>query len=413
MALTLKKNFGFALIGNLGYAASQYIILLVFIKLFSTEDVGKFIFAGAFTTPLMLALEMQLRNFYITDHESGLGFADYTIFRVITTLVGVVGLGLTAYFVKVEYFYVILIVALIKSFESQLDLLYGVYQKNHQLDYVAYSRVIRGITAIFVVTSLSLIFKDLLVSLTGYFFSWFILYFFYERRQVIKRGFLKKEDLELVTPKISNLKLLFKICLPMFLAIYVDKYYLNYPRLTVEKYFGIEALAVFGSLLYFKSLGGQFISSLAQAAIPKMSNFVAKRAYSSLHKLLIKMMIIGCGIGLILTIISYFFGEEILNILYTHEYAKYRNVLVVVLLGTTITFSYIFVGTALTCIRKQWVKLPISVVSFILLFSLVHFVKLEGLLDISLIVLYVELFSLVVYLIIYFIFIKTISSSNV
>lgn len=406
MGLTLKKNFGFALVGNLGYAASQYIILLVFIKLFSTEDVGQFIFAGAFTTPLMLALEMQLRNFYITDHSDKLKFSDYATFRLITTCIGVVGLVITAYFVKPEFFLVIMVVALIKSFESQLDLLYGVYQKNHQLDYVAYSRIIRGIVAIIVVVALSFIFSDILISLLGYLFSWFLLYYFYERKQVVNRGFIKKEDLKLSFPKSKNLKYLLGICAPMFLAIFVDKYYLNYPRLSVEKYFGVEALAIFGSLLYFKSLGGQFISSLAQAAIPKMSNYVKAINYRALNKLLFKMIFLGALIGSILTIILYFFGDVILRILYTEEYAKYNDVLIVILLGTTVTFSYIFIGTALTCIRKQWIKLPISIVSFILLFGLINFSKLESIINIALIVLYVELFSLVAYFIVYFYFIN-------
>lgn len=411
MALTLKKNFGFALIGNLGYALSQYIILLVFIKLFSMEDVGQFVFAGAFTTPLMLALEMQLRNFYITDHSSNLKFADYTLFRVCTTFIGVLALAITAYFVRPEYFYVILIVALIKSFESQLDLLYGVYQKNHQLDYVAYSRIIRGLVAIVVVTSLSFIYKDIMISLIGYFISWFILYYFYERRQVVKRGFLTKDDLKLVRLDWKKMQVLIALCLPMFFAIFVDKYYLNYPRISVEKFFGVEALAVFGSLLYFKSLGGQFISSLAQAAIPKMASFVKNRLYKSLNILLFKMIIIGSCIGLLLTAFLYFFGEPILTILYTKDYAKYSNVLTVILLGTTVTFSYIFIGTALTCIRKQWVKLPISIVSFILLFSLISFSKLENMIDISFIVLYVEIFSFFIYFVSYFTFIKRIDDA--
>ena len=405
MGLTLKKNFGFALVGNLGYAASQYIILLVFIKLFSTEDVGQFVFAGAFTTPLMLALEMQLRNFYITDHSTELGFRDYTIFRTITAVIGVIGLGLAAFIFKPEYFYIILIVALIKSFESQLDLLYGVYQKNHQLDYVAYSRIIRGIVAIVAVVSLSIVFNDILISLLGYLISWFVLYYFYERKQVVKRGFLNKEDLKLVCPKWLKMKYLLVLCLPMFFSIFIDKYYLNYPRLTVEKYFGIEALAIFGSLLYFKSLGGQFVTSLVQAAIPKMSTYVSRSDFRALNILLMKMMSIAISFGLGLTVFFYFFGDFAIEILYTKEYAVYNDVLVMILIGATIAFTYLYIGSTLTCIRKQWVRLPISIISFVLLYLMINFSKLVELIDIAILVVYVELFTLALYTLAYFYFI--------
>lgn len=406
MALSLKKNFGFALAGNLGYAASQYIILLIFIKLFSKEDVGQFIFAGAFATPLMMALEMQLRNFYITDNNQNLSFSDYNIFRFISTSVGVAILVCLAYFLHYEYFIVISIVVLIKSFESQLDLLYGVYQKNNQLNYVAYSRIIRGTVAIIVVSLLSFIFKNIQISLLGYLISWFALYFFYERKQVIKRGFLNSTDFSIKMPELKSLKILLFLCAPMFISIFIDKYYLNYPRVAVEKYFGIEAVAIFGSLLYFKSLGGQFIASLAQAALPKMSSFVKNSSYKNLNILLFKMIILGALSGIILTILVYFCGNTILTILYNHEYAQYNNVLVYILIGSTITFSYIFVGTALTSLRKQWVKLPISILSFVALFLSITVYKPQSIADISRYIVYVESGCFILYFSSYYYFLR-------
>lgn len=405
MSLSLKKNFGFALIGNFGYALCQYIILLVFVKLFSTEDVGKFIYAGAFTTPLMLALEMQLRNFYVTDHENKLKFFDYNVFRLLATLLGVSLLGILAIIICPEYFYIIIIVALIKSFESQLDLIYGVYQKNHHLNFVAYSRIIRGVVAVIVVAGLSFVFRNIIVSLLGYLLSWFVLYYFYEKNQVVKRGFIKKNEFKIVQPQKGKMMNLISMCLPIFIAIFIDKYYLNYPRLSVEKYFGVNILAIFGSLLYFKSLAGQFVTSLIQAAMPKMAVYVQKKEYISLNKLLAKMIIIAASLGLTLTLVFYFFGTFFLRLLYTEEYVPYSDVLVVILLGTTVSCCYLYIGSTLTCIRKQWVRLPISIISFVMLFSLINFNHLNGLMDIAKIVLYVELFSLVMYLFVYFFFI--------
>src|SRR5690606_35486930 len=169
------------------------------------------------------------------DHNSGLLFADYSIFRNITAAIGVIILSAIAYYTKPEYLLVILIVALVKSFESQLDLLYGVYQKNNQLNYVAYSRIIRGTVAIIVVSLLSFIFKNIQISLLGYLISWFALYFFYERKQVIKRGFLNSTDFSIKMPELKSLKIPLFLCAPMFISIFIDKYYLNYPRISVEK----------------------------------------------------------------------------------------------------------------------------------------------------------------------------------
>ncbi|MCH7401707.1 hypothetical protein ACFOUP_01095 [Belliella kenyensis] len=408
MALSLRKNFGFSVIGNLFYAASQYIILLIFIKLYSIEDVGMFIFAGAFTSPVMLALDMQLRNFYITDQKNELALNDYFGFRTISNILGLIGLTLAAFFLKPEYLVVILIVSLIKVFESQLDLIYGVYQKKHHLDYVAYSRAVRGILAVFSVGLVSFIFRDLIYSLLAYLVSWFILYFLYERRQVVKRGFAKLNEFRFSVPNKRNLGLLLTLCIPMFFSILVDKYYLNYPRLKVESLFGVEMLGIFGSLLYFKSLGGQFISSVAHASMPKLSEFVFNKNKKSFNILVLKMVGVGFLIGFTLTGIIYLGGERLLVMIYTKEYAIYNDVLVLILIGTTITFSYVFITSAITAMRKQWVRFPISIISFTVLLVLFRFFSVDTLRDIAIIVILAEAVSFVIYYSTYIVFINRI-----
>lgn len=406
MGLSLKKNFGFALIGNLFYAASQYVILLIFVKMYSMEDVGTFVYAGAFTTPVMLALEMQLRNLYITDDETYLKYRDYNTFRVLTSLVGFVCLLLAAYFLSYEYFIVIAIVAAIKMFESQLDLIYGIYQKKNHLDFVAYSRIIRGIVAIVMVLVVTLIARNIVFSLLAYLFSWFVLYFFYERRQIVKRGFIAKDQLAMGKFDFAKFKYLLVICIPVFCSIFIDKYYLNYPRLSVEKLLGVEALAVFGTLLYFKVLGGQFVTSLAQAAMPRLAKYVLNYEKKLFLKLVTQMIFIGILIGAFLVIGAYFFGPFVLRLLYTEAYAKYADVLVVILLGTMITFGYSFITSSFTALRKQWVRLPISIFMLVTIFLFFKFIPVTNLLDIAYIVLYSEAINFIVFYTTFIIFFK-------
>ena len=406
MGLSLRKNFGFALVGNLSYAASQYAILLIFIKLYSMEDVGKFVYAGAFTTPLMMALEMQLRNFYITDNGDKLSFKDYISFRTLSSIIGGIVLILAAWFLQPAYLAVIIIVTLIKTFESQLDLIYAVYQKEHKLDYVAYSRIIRGIVAVIVVALVSILLKNILISLSAYLACWVLLYFFYERKQVVKRNFIDFDSLRLHGLSKEKIKYFIILCAPVFCAIFIDKYYLNYPRLSVERFLGIEAVAVFGSLLYFKSLGGQFISSAAQAAMPKLADYIKENKKKAFTKLVLMMIGIGLLIGLVLVLGAWFFGKEILILLYTEEYANYNDVLVIVLLGTMVTFGYTFITSAFTAIRKQWIRLPVSILMLGVLITFFYLKNINTLMDVAYIVLYSELINLVVFYLLFIVFIK-------
>jgi|SaaInlStandDraft_1057018.scaffolds.fasta_scaffold03629_9 O-antigen/teichoic acid export membrane protein len=406
MALSLRKNFGFALIGNLCYALTQYLILVIYIKFFTSENVGSFIFASAFSTPLMMSLDAQLRNFYVTDQNNKYSFAAYFTFRFLTSIFGFVFISVISILLYPELFYFIGIVVLIKVFESQIDLIYGIYQKNNRLDYIAYSRIIRGSIALFSVFCVSYLFENILYSLSAYLFSWIFIFFLVEKKLVVKRGFIVKDEFKLLLSNILVLKPLFFLCLPMFFSIFLDKYYLNFPRLQVEKIFGLEMLGIFGSLMYFKSIGGQFITSLAQSAVPKLAEYYKNGLFKSFKLLLWKMISIGFSIGICLTLVSYLFGYSILSVLYTEEYSKYNDVLTFILIGATFTFSYTYIATALTSIRKQWVRLPISLFSFFILAVLFFSMKLKNLTDVTIIVLFVEALTFIVYYSVYFYFLR-------
>lgn len=380
--------------------------------MYSMEDVGTFIYAGAFTTPLMLALEMQLRNLYITDDESHLSFKDYNSFRIVTSSIGFICLLLASLFLKPEYFIVIAIVAAIKTFESQLDLIYGIYQKKNYLNFVAYSRIIRGIVAIVVVLCATLIFQNIVFSLLAYLFSWVVLYFFYERRQIVKRGFIESVQLKFKKIDIKKYRHFVIVCLPVFCSIFIDKYYLNYPRISVEHVLGVEALAVFGSLLYFKTLGGQFITSLAQAAMPRLAEYVKKQQKTLFLNLVMRMVFLGIVIGGALAIGAYFWGPFFLRLLYTEEYAKYGDVLVIVLLGTMITFGYSFITSSFTALRKQWIRLPISILMLTTIALFFVFTPVRDLLDVAYIVLYAEAINFILFYVIFIIFFKRFFSNG-
>ena len=118
------------------------------------------------------------------------------------------------------------------------------------------------------------------------------------------------------------------------------------------------------------------------------------------------MISIGFSIGICLTLVSYLFGYSILSVLYTEEYSKYNDVLTFILIGATFTFSYTYIATALTSIRKQWVRLPISLFSFFILAVLFFSMKLKNLTDVTIIVLFVEALTFIVYYSVYFYFLR-------
>ncbi|WP_312697181.1 hypothetical protein [Sphingobacterium mizutaii] len=397
---TIRKNVLSSLIGNLVYAFGQYLILILFIKLFTKAEVGEYLFALAFVTPINLGFDLQLRTLYVTESNKNISFSDYYTFRWITNILSILISVIAIVFYKSEYFLIVLVVSLIKAIETHLELIYGVYQSNFRLDFVAKSKIIRTVVSLIVVSLIVFLFKNLAIGLISYLAIWILLLFFYEKESVLDLGFLKQSDFK-IQINAQNIKYLIYNSAPLFFAIIIDKYYANYPRLAIEKYLGLNDLAIFGSLLYFKTLAGQIISAIGQATAPNLSLFFREQKYKLFNRLVWKLIFAGFFVGLLGVFIVYFLGEWILSIVYNQEYAVYKNILLLILIGASISFSYIFIGTALTCMRKQWVKLPISIIGFSLLVLFFAFKSPQDLETVAKFLLYIEGLIFTLYFIIY------------
>ncbi|MGJ1205948.1 hypothetical protein [Sphingobacterium lactis] len=403
---TIKKNIFSSLVGNLIYAFGQYLILILFIKFFTKAEVGEYLFALAFVTPINLGFDLQLRTLYVTESNKNIKFTDYYSFRLITNFLSVFIALVAILIYNKDYLLIVFIVSLVKAIETHLELIYGVYQSNFRLDIVAKSKVVRTVVSLIVVALIVLITKNLLLALVSYLAVWILLLFLYEKRSVLKLAFLKPESFSFKINK-ENLNYLLINSAPLFFAILIDKYYANYPRLAIEKHLGLSDLAIFGSLLYFKTLAGQIITAIGQSTAPNLSLYYKQRKTKLFYNLIWKLILAGFSVGILGVIISYMFGEEILALVYSKDYSIYNNVLQLVLIGATVSFSYIFIGTALTCMRKQWVKLPISLIGFIILIIQFHFLNPNDLITVAKFLIFTESIILILYFLVFWYFLKT------
>lgn len=408
---TTKKNIFSSLIGNLTYAFGQYLILILFIKFFSKAEVGMYLFALAFVAPISLAMDLQLRTLYVTEDNPKIKFSDYYSYRIVTNIVCIIILVLAILVYRNQYFSIVIILALIRAVESHIDLLYGVYQKQYRLDFVAKSKVIRTAISVASVFLTILVTENLTYSLYAYLFVWIGLYVLFEKRNVIEVNFLELSDFHFKWDKI-NIKYLLIQTSPLVFAILINKYYANYPRIAIESFLSLDDLAIFGSLLYFKTLAGQIISAVGQATTPNLTDFLIKRDFTNFKKLLNKLILFGFGLGMLGIVIVYFLGEFTLSLLYSDEYAKYNDVLILILFSAAITFSYIYIGTAITCMRKQWIKLPISAMGLILVVGLFYAIKPTHLMDVAYIILAVETVILLLYFSTYKFYINNVIKKN-
>jgi O-antigen/teichoic acid export membrane protein len=374
---SLKKNFVFFTVGNIVYTLSQYLLLILFTKNFIKEDVGGYLYAMAFVTPLVQPLEMQLRGLYVTDSGNRLNLGDYHSLRIICNLMSLLLLIFGGLLFKPEMFNIILVIGIIKIIESQMDISYASFQKKDYMYYISYSKIIRGMSTLIMVCLLILSSINLITILYSWLVLWGLIFVFIDlkwTRKIDSNFFNLKKYFNY-----SNLIYLLKISWPLLLLDFVDKYYVNYPNLFIEQNYGIKIVAIFGSILYFRSVSSQLIAPISNVTAPRLAVYWVENNFIKFKSLLMKMIGIALLIGVCGILCGFFLGEWVLTLLFTKEYASYSEILIYVMIISAICDGYLFFGTALTCMRKHWIKLPIHVFGFVMLIGIsnIYHFKME------------------------------------
>src|SRR5437762_10879550 len=146
-ARSLQRNVAWALVGNLGYSACQWGVLVCIAKLGTAADVGRFALGLALTAPVITLTSLNLRLLQSTDARSDYPFSVYLSVRLIGTALGLAAIAVLALAVGYwgDLLYLILVVAIAKAFEAVSDVVFGLLQKAENLRRVAISMLAKGV----------------------------------------------------------------------------------------------------------------------------------------------------------------------------------------------------------------------------------------------------------------------------
>src|SRR5207253_11417154 len=134
-AASLQRNVAWALVGNLGYSACQWGVLVCIAKLGTAADVGQFALGLALTAPIITLTSLNLRLLQATDAREDYPFSVYLSVRIIGTLLGLAAIAAMAFGLgyRDATLYLILAVAAAKALEAVSDVVFGLLQKAENL----------------------------------------------------------------------------------------------------------------------------------------------------------------------------------------------------------------------------------------------------------------------------------------
>lgn len=343
--------------GNFIFAFSQWVILIFFARMTNQENLGQYALALAIVTPIFAVGNLQLRPLYILDVNSEQKYI-YTHFyylRLICSFIALACCLVLGLFFNVSIL-VLLLVGLLKFFESYSDIIYAYYNAHDQTQLISKSLFLKGTLSVLVV-AVGLYLFDFYTALILFLVVYIVVWLFIDNLYIQKTQEIKKMNLDFG---------IMKSAIPMGISLGIVTLQSNIPRLFLDQYASIEAVGIFTVLSYFIIVGSIFINSICQYLSPRLTHaWNHNRAY--FKKLLSMALLVAGGLGLIAIFLSYFMGEFVLNLVYGAEYVAYTDAFVLTMVAGFILYLATVLGYTLTAIG--FIKQQVYLFSIVLIFS--------------------------------------------
>lgn len=367
--LSMKKNFIYSILGNLSFALSQWIIIVILAKMTTPEVLGQYSLGLAITIPIFLILGMNFRSLIATDQSEKFLFNEYYYTRILLSFCGVVLSLLMAVILNFnkEITFFIIILSVYRFFESVCDISHGLFQKHERIKVMSYSKILQSLVSIIMFTFSLYILGNVYLALIIQSFSFLLTFLLYNFREI------KKIERDMKLFSLANLKkvmkkkskLLIYLGFPLGVTAALDSFNTNVPRFLIQYYLGEWHVGIYSSIVNIMIAIGTIVAALCHAAIPRISNYYASKKITLLKVFLNKLILIGVVIGVVSIVVSLALGEEILKLFYTVEYSNYKNSLVLMMVAGLFWYLTSFFATALIAIKKYGIQIPILLFSML------------------------------------------------
>lgn len=366
-AASLRANVAWAIVGNTGYAACQWAILVVIARLGSDEGLGRFAFALALTGPVMMLANLNLRAVQATDARRQFPFGTYLGLRLLTiglALAVIVALALGLGY-RGGALAVILALALAKGFESVSDVVFGLLQQAEHLRRIALSMIAKGVLSVLAVGGLLYATGSVLTATGGLALAWGVVLVLWDLPAAARLASLR--------PVVERraLAALAWLALPLGCVMGLNSFTTNVPRYAIEGHLGTVALGQFAAIAYLLVAGTQPILALGAAVSPRLAHHFAhdRAAYRALVR---RTVLVSAAVGVLAVEVAAAGGPWLLTRLYGPAYAVHARLLVWMATAAAVAFVASALGVSVTAGRRFRAQLGIAVCALGGCLALVH-----------------------------------------
>lgn len=361
MNKTVSKSIIYNSIGTMIYLFCQWLVTFVVIWLSGYSAAGVLSLAMSVTNTFSVISTFNMRNFQASDVKNKYNEKIYLFSRVITILIATFTTFCYTIIKNFSFFEVICIncYMLYKMTEAIVDVLHGTMQKKWKFNIIGLSYSIRGILTI-TLFSIGLIFtNNLFISILLMTIGIFIFILLFDikmyRNEVNKLGTF---DLKKMISLLLN-------CLPLVIFGVISNYTSMIPRVFVAQKYGEKILGYYAAVATPALIVQIAASFVFNPLITFFADYYEKKDMTNLYKNMFKVIVAIFTIGIVGLLISTFFSDYILNLLYGEDILKYSYLFNEIILISVLTAFIWFLGMIITIVRNYGILLLGAFVSLL------------------------------------------------
>lgn len=361
--LPLRKNFAWALFGNVISAICSWVLLMVLAKSASVRVLGVFAVGQAFCLPISRLFGLQLTIVQTTDVCGEYRFGHYYALKIITsTLAVAVSILVGSVLYSGESFNIIVLLSVGYWVMTVRDVFLGCLRKHERMDKVALSHTLLGVSSAVLFSIIFLASRSLFLSVVVMIIARLAVVYFHD--MPITGSFL---GLSIPDGQPASMKLLWsrhmlwdltKTSLPLGLVALFQTLYVSAPKLVLDKYFGKKDVGYFAAMSSLLVVGMMVIAALSHSVTPRLAKYYSEnlRAYKTL---LGKLLGISIVLGISGIVLSSLFGKLILTLIFKSDYAEHNDVFIWITVAGAISFIFNFMNSGLNAARRFKIQMQI------------------------------------------------------
>lgn len=338
--ITLNKNFGVYLVGNIVFGFMQWLVIVLIIKLGAKLELGAYTYGTAVITPILLLMSFGYNTLIVTKQD--LHKPMLYITRWVNMLITLVIYSLLIYSfstIDSDLYKLMAVIALSKLADSLMEIDYSYYIKANLHWKVGLYKIV------FAIFQLTLI-------VMGYymFANLFIALFVYSVIVIIFATYKNRKYLVIRQLSWQQLFILIKFGIPLSIALFLSSLNTNIPKYILENEKSLIDVGVFSSLIIIYSAGNIFYFSLYNFLLPRVVNQKYNKKF--LQRLL--FIILGANGVLVLSLIILlpFIAEQLIQTLFNKHFLGFKKDFLLIIYSSFAVYSSILLDSFINAFQK-------------------------------------------------------------